>query len=173
MQFCKSCGLLLPQDAAVCPGCGAPCPPPVEEPKAANAAGAPAGEPQPGAQYSAAGAGTNPAQGTPAQSAPLYENDGPRTMPAPVPMEKDLSIGGFVASLLLFKLPFIGLILQIVWACGGTNNAIRKKLSIAQLIVTGIMALLTLLLVVFVVMFSVAVVNTGMLYSQPQIFYEW
>lgn len=62
----------------------------------------------------------------------------------------NMSVGAYVGALLLFSIPVAGLVLAIVWACGGTDNPDRRNLARGWLIVALIGAVLGILIAVVV-----------------------
>lgn len=87
---------------------------------------------------------TCPRCGAPATEAQFHA---PRRYASPPPPQSDdslyishenapLSVWGFLWSDILFRLPIVGVIVQIVWAFGGTHNRNRRHYAIARLIWT-------------------------------------
>lgn len=62
-----------------------------------------------------------------------------------------LSTWGFVGSLLLMSIPFVGFILMIVWASGGVYNLNRRNLARGYLVLMGIGVGIYLILVAIIV----------------------
>jgi uncharacterized membrane protein YvbJ len=62
-----------------------------------------------------------------------------------------LSTWGFVGSLLLMSIPFVGFILMIVWASGGVYNLNRRNLARGYLVLMGIGIGIYLILVAILV----------------------
>ena len=62
-----------------------------------------------------------------------------------------LSTWGFVGSLLLMSIPFVGFILMIVWASGGVYNLNRRNLARGYLVLMGIGVGFYLILVAIIV----------------------
>ncbi len=62
-----------------------------------------------------------------------------------------LSTWGFVGSLLLLSIPFVGFILMIVWASGGVYNLNRRNLARGYLVLMGIGVGIYLILVAIIV----------------------
>lgn len=60
-----------------------------------------------------------------------------------------LSIGKFIGFQILFAIPCVGLILAIVFACGGIKNKNVINWARAELILLGIVVLLYVILFVF------------------------
>lgn len=65
------------------------------------------------------------------QSAPAYNYQNPEKDPEAV-----MGTGEFFFSLLLMNIPLLGLIMQIVWSCGGTRKRNLVNLARAVLIFT-------------------------------------
>ncbi len=59
-----------------------------------------------------------------------------------------LSSWGFVGSMLLMALPFVGFIITIVWASGGAANLNRRNLARAYLLLMGIVVLIYIVVLV-------------------------
>lgn len=62
-----------------------------------------------------------------------------------------LSTWGFVGSLLLMSIPFVGFILMIVWASGGVYNLNRRNLARGYLVLMGIGVGIYLILIAIIV----------------------
>ena len=62
-----------------------------------------------------------------------------------------LSTWGFVGSLLLLSIPFVGFILMIVWASGGVYNLNRRNLARGYQVLMGIGVGIYLILVAIIV----------------------
>ena len=62
-----------------------------------------------------------------------------------------LSSWGFVGSMLLMAIPFVGIIITIVWASGGTVNLNRRNLARGYLILMAIGVVLYVLFAVILV----------------------
>lgn len=60
---------------------------------------------------------------------PAYGYQNPTKTPTAV-----LNVGGFVGSMVLLSIPGLGLLLMIIWSCGGCRNHNRRNLSRAYLI---------------------------------------
>lgn len=113
-------------------------------------------EPQPNAGRSGRPRRENPAprHAPPAQS----------QQPAPqfaVPMDRRCSVlgtGAYIGAMLLLALPVIGLILGIIWACGGSVNFNRRNLARAYLILLlAALVLCAILYLCFQLIFGVPV----------------
>lgn len=75
------------------------------------------------------------------------------------PRSSVLSTGSFLGSLILMNLPIAGLIITIVWACGGTANENRRNLARGYILYALIMTVLAIVLSVIGV--SVLAAVTG------------
>lgn len=62
-----------------------------------------------------------------------------------------LSSWGFVGSMLLMALPFVGFIITIVWASGGATNLNRRNLARGYLILMALVAVIYVPLVIVLV----------------------
>ncbi len=157
-KFCTQCGASLSDETRFCTECGAltdtvsttaptveeassaPPPPPTAPPPP------PAAPPPPPQQpvYH-----TQPAQ-------PVYQQPAYQPQPAPPQGDPDrpakgskyepISTGGFIGIFLLLGIPVIGLILMIVWACGGCRKVTKRALARAMLIFIAIMLVIGLVI---------------------------
>lgn len=141
MRYCKNCGLLLPFDAAQCPECGAPVPPPAQ----------PAAAPD-GPRYEAAPA-------APAKPSRAEEAFCPLSLPATI---------GY---LLLFAIPVVGFILTLVWSLGGTRRPALRQLAQAYLGRTLILSVLISALLVLAALGLAGALQTAVFYSYSQPYY--
>ena len=93
---------------------------------------------------------------TPRQSSYSLDNDSAQGSPYEV-----LSSWGFVGSMLLMAIPFVGFIITIIWASGGVTNLNRRNLARGYLILMGLVAVLYVPLVLILVsrMGSDAILN--------------
>ena len=141
-KFCTNCGATLDDDKKFCTECGA----------SVNDAPAGAAAPPP-----------PPPQAAP-QAAPVYAQAATATMPPPQPAYQPaaaygadapppkgskyelISTGGFIGILLLMCIPFIGIILTIVWACGGCRKLQKRNLARASLIMMAVALVISLVL---------------------------
>jgi len=62
---------------------------------------------------------------------------------------KPLSVGQFLGYTLLMSIPCVGLILVIIFACGGVKNKNVINWARAQLIIMGIAVIIYILILVF------------------------
>ena len=74
-------------------------------------------------------------------------NQNPVNVQAPVyaPQEPEMTVGGWVGTLILTCIPIVNLILLIVWAVGGSGPKSRKNWAIAQLILMAICIVLSII----------------------------
>ena len=130
-KFCTNCGATLSDDRKFCTECGTPLPDaPAAEPAAALAAA-----PIPAAPAPAA---------TPAPAAqPPYAGEIP---PAKGSKFEPITTKGYIGIMLLMCIPIVGLILMIVWACGGCKKINKKNFARATLIVMAVSLVLSLIL---------------------------
>ena len=153
-KFCTQCGASLPDEIRFCTECGAlndtaesPAPPPADTP----AAPPPSPPPQAAAPPPQQPVYQQPSQ--PVYQQPVYQQPAP---PVPPPADPDrppkgskyepISTGGFIGIFLLLCIPVIGLILMIVWACGGCRKVTKRAMARAMLILTAIMLVISLVL---------------------------
>jgi len=142
MYICTACGSNIPEGRRFCPACGA-----MLDPNAQRA---------PETSYTDPYAGAYPG----GYGHPVYQTAPPApsaTTPTYVYQNLDklrervMSTGEYFSSLLLMFLPVIGLIIQIIWACGGARNKNRIHLARGYLLFTLIMYILIAVGVYYVV----------------------
>ena len=80
------------------------------------------------------------------QSSYWLDNDSSQGSPYEV-----LSSWGFVGSMLLMAIPFVGFIITIVWASGGVTNLNRRNLARGYLILMALVAVIYVPLVLILV----------------------
>ena len=80
------------------------------------------------------------------QSSYSLDNDSSQGSPYEV-----LSSWGFVGSMLLMAIPFVGFIITIVWASGGVTNLNRRNLARGYLILMALVAVIYVPLVLVLV----------------------
>ena len=80
------------------------------------------------------------------QSSYSLDNDSSQGSPYEV-----LSSWGFVGSMLLMAIPFVGFIITIVWASGGVTNLNRRNLARGYLILMALVAVIYVPLVLILV----------------------
>ncbi len=118
MRFCESCGAEVPEGKLHCPNCGAPTP--IEEERT----------PSYGSRPTYATTYRQPGgEGGYGRREPAYSYTAGKK-----PEDRVLGTGAFFGTVLLLSLPVLGLLLQIIWACGGTNSTNRRNLARAYLI---------------------------------------
>ena len=130
VMFCTECGTKL--DAAVQPepqAAPTPAPPPVPTPTPAPAASAP----QPAVEQKKAQKSEQKA----AKAAAELQD-------APVAGSKfaPITTGGYIGIFLLLGIPVVGLLLAIIWACGGCKKISKRNFSRAYLILIAISVIL-------------------------------
>lgn len=136
IRFCTECGAAAPVTQAA-PSQEAPVTPPTQP------------TPQPTPQPQAAPVYSNPAPQPTAQ--PVYQAPPAYTPPAsdvpPAGSKYELiTTGGFIGIMLLMCIPVIGIILTIVWACGGCRKLQKRNLARASLIMMVVALVISLIL---------------------------
>ncbi len=130
-KFCTNCGASLEEGLRFCTECGAsqqsaPETPPVPQPEPQPA------YQQPEPQYQ------RPAPQPRQQSYDYQQEDrtSRRNTKAPGPNSPyaPITTWGYVGTMLLMSIPIVGLILAIIWACGGCRKINKRNLSRAFLI---------------------------------------
>ncbi len=170
-EYCPQCGAPLPENCLFCPSCGASCarpdapapqPPvpeeaaPAPEESAPAQEAAPSQEAAPAAQEAtpepAGGAVPPPPSPGPRYAAqpPHYAAQPPRyAAPAPAPApardKNEMTTGRYLACLILFAIPVVGLILMFVWGFGGGENVHRRRLARAALLFVALVLVLCIL----------------------------
>ena len=128
MYVCTACGSGIPEGRRFCPVCGAMPDQNAEYVEDANHQGGFA----PGyAQVNQPHQPNRPSQGG---YDPAYNYQSPEKS-----RERVMGTGEFFFSILLMFLPGLGLLIQIIWACGGARNKNRIHLARGFLIFTVIM----------------------------------
>lgn len=137
MYTCKSCGAPLSGNETFCRQCGARVVPPE-------------GQTAPMPETQAAPEPERPV----VPQAPVYSQPGRQNAPVYSAPDKrpDRVLGAwsYVLSIFLMSLPFAGLVLQIVWACGATSSLNRRNLARGYLLLTAIIVVLYILLFVVI-----------------------
>ncbi len=103
--------------------------------------------------------------GTPMNKPPETE---PVSTPQPTPIlqpehgspYEPITVGGYIGIMLLMCIPLIGIILTIVWACGGCKKINKRNLARASLIMIAIGLVISLLMGVVVKSMVKKVTNT-------------
>lgn len=160
-KFCTQCGATLPDEMRFCTECGAlndtaespataEVPPASPPPPPQQPVQPPPPPPPPPQQpvYQQA-AYQQPAQ--PIYQQPVYQAPPPAPAADPDRPSKGskyepISTSGFIGIFLLLCIPVIGLILMIVWACGGCRKVTKRALARAMLILTAIMLVIGLII---------------------------
>ncbi len=132
MSYCESCGAELPEGKLTCPTCGEPVP--REEYTGRDYSN----------YYNDSGYSDYYDEGY-ASREPVYSYSPNEKTP-----DRVLGTGAFFGSVLLMSIPVLGLLLQIIWALGGTGSQNRRNLARAYLIFSVIGIVLAILLVWFI-----------------------
>ena len=167
-KFCTNCGAPLPDNRKFCTECGTPLAvPAAESPAAQETTSSPA---EPDSIFGV------PAESVPEVSAPEFAASQPSVQqpvyhePAPAPMAapqpayqapapaygdaappkgskyEPITAGGYIGIMLLMCIPVIGLILTIIWACGGCRKVNKRSLARATLIMMAVSLVLSLII---------------------------
>jgi len=70
----------------------------------------------------------------------VYQTGGP---------ESPLTVSAFLGSIIAMSLPLLGLIIQIIWACGGAKNLNRRRMARAYLILSAIGIVILFLFLIY------------------------
>jgi len=170
---CKFCGSPLENDAKFCPGCGNE----INAEKAKDSQNQNNSQPQPvnpiqsrdQQQYNQ-GPHYPPNQQFQApqyQQPPYQQNYNPNYPPMNYPpvapnyeeLEKPLSLGNWVLTIIICSLPLVGFIMTLVWAFGDGNKG-RRNFMRASLLLSVISAVL-----VFILFFVIAIFSGSVLAS--------
>lgn len=167
-EYCPQCGAPLPENCLFCPACGASCARPSgPAPETADSApaitdesAAPAGEPAPEQPPAGETASSAPESGPvppPPGAGPRYAAQPPRYTPSqPAPDKNEMTTGRYLACLILFAIPVVGLVMMFVWGFGSGENVHRRRLARAALLFVA-------LLLVLCVLFSIVMAAVGAL----------
>lgn len=178
-MYCKSCGSTIPDDTKYCPACGAGNETQSSMPEMPKI---PVIEAVPGASESA-GASYTPPPPPPSQytQMPPPPNPNPPPVPNPQPMPygqpyayapytqsypsaapdentAPMSTGSFLLNLFLFSIPFIGFVLQLVYAFS-QGNINRRNLARAYLLFQIIAVALSIFIVILIGLFAAPYMN--------------
>ena len=143
--ICPSCGKEFAEDKKFCTECGATITAPPkkkEKPVPTQTEQAPPVQQAPTVQ-----------QTPPVQQAPTVYQQPVASEAAPTGKYAPITTGGYVGIILLMCIPIIGLILTIVWACGGCKKTAKKNFAKATLILM-LVSLVLSLVVALVARFS-------------------
>ncbi len=127
-RFCTECGKEIADGVAFCTECGTKAP--MQEPVAPVQPPAPAVS-QP----------TVPVNNT--YTPPVNEKSEPAIKGTKY---EPITTGGFIGILLLMSLPVIGIILTIIWACGGCRKITKRSFARAYLILMAVGMVIGLIL---------------------------
>ena len=101
-----------------------------------------------------------PVQARAVQAPPVYGADVP---PAKGSKYEPITAWGYIGIMLLMCIPIVGIILTIVWACGGCRKVNKKSLARATLIMMAVGLVISLILgFVFKAIFNKAMEASGM-----------
>lgn len=137
-KFCTNCGTSLDDDKLFCTECGSPMS------KDSNEQESPPVTPIAPSQpvYQPPRSSKEPLRSsTPRRSG--YSAD---AAPPAGSKYEPISVGGYIGISLLMCIPIVGLILMIVWACGGCRKINKRNFARASLILMAIMLVISLLL---------------------------
>lgn len=139
MKNCPACGAWMQDSDKFCNSCGMKFAPPA----------APGYEPPERPQEPEGFRPEAEAQEAAPQAAPNEAQAAPQQAPATADgWYRPLSAWAYALTLFLMGLPLVGLVLQIIWAAGGTNSLNRQNLARGYLLMRCCLALLVLLILV-------------------------
>ncbi len=147
-KFCTNCGASMPEDKNFCTECGMPVN--TENSNAAtntSSAETPPIQqtPPPVRQASSGYQAPPPVQQTP----PVYQYNpvNASEMVPPKDSKYDpITTGGYIGIMLLMCIPVVGIVLTIIWACGGCKKINKRNLARASLIMMAIGFVISLIL---------------------------
>jgi len=145
-KFCTSCGANLNDDIKFCTECGATLEMEATQP-VASAAPLPKQEAVPVMQAAPSPQAEPVEKRTKKKNRPLYEDC---DAPAHGSRYEPISTKGYIGISLLACIPIIGLVLLIVWACGGCKKINKRNFARAMLIMMAIALVFSLILGVVV-----------------------
>ncbi len=137
-QFCNRCGKEIPENIRYCPACGAPVQSSQEDAGHDSQARGPVSYSLNNAREEYRNSYRQPFSDNYGDAAP---ENGSRYAP--------ISALGYVGIFLLLGIPVIGLILAIIWACGGCRKVNKRNLARASLIMIVISVVLCLVFLSF------------------------
>lgn len=138
-RFCTSCGATLADEKKFCTECGVPADVMAAPPALRKAAPAP---PPVHPAYSAPAVAVASSPPAPLSSAALG-GDAP---PPKGSKYEPITTGGYIGITLLMLIPVVGLILVIVWACGGCRKVNKRAFARASLIMMLVGLILSLII---------------------------
>ncbi len=123
MANCKKCGAPLEEGNKFCMTCGAPADEGAAEPAPAQSQPASAQQPQPKTVYVQ-----------------------PVNAPGPDSKYEPITTKGYIGITLLMAIPVVGIILAIIWACGGCRKINKRNFARAMLIMMVIALIVSLII---------------------------
>ena len=151
-KFCTNCGASMPDDKKFCTECGMSVN--TESSNTAintsTAETSPIQQTPPPVRQAASGCqATPPVQQAAPMQQPVYQyapvNAG-EAVPPKGSKYDPITTGGYIGIMLLMCIPIVGIILMIIWACGGCKKINKRNLARASLIMMAVGFIISLIL---------------------------